>query len=93
MSMAFRRHAMFIGLLSNPTKSDVVNMLDECWLNLSTSNSHAQRRTSTENAVPNKPENNANIKYKVPMSLALEDKNHLSCHSVGCFNVKNVELS
>ena len=43
---------------------------------------------STENAVPNKPENNANIKYKVPMSLALDDKNHLSCHSVGCFKVK-----
>ena len=48
---------------------------------------------STENAVPNKPENNANIKYNVPMSLALDDKNHLSCHSVGCFKVKNDELS
>ena len=22
------------------------------------------------------------------MSLALDDKNHLSCHSVGCFKVK-----
>ena len=44
---------------------------------------------STENAVPNKPENNAKIKYKVPMSLALDDKNHLSCHSVGCFKVIN----
>ena len=33
---------------------------------------------STENAVPTKPENKANIKYKVPISLALEDQNHLS---------------
>jgi len=36
---------------------------------------------STENAVPNKPENKANIKYKVPISFAFEDKNHLSAHS------------
>jgi hypothetical protein len=35
---------------------------------------------NTENAVPNKPENKANIRYKVPMSLALDDKNHLSLH-------------
>lgn len=34
----------------------------------------------TENAVPNKPENKANIKYKVPMSLALLDKNQRSSH-------------
>ena len=33
-----------------------------------------------------------NIKYKVPISLALDDKNHLSCHSVGCFTSKNNEL-
>jgi len=33
---------------------------------------------NTEKAVPNSPENNANIKYNVPMSLAFEDKNHLS---------------
>jgi hypothetical protein len=33
---------------------------------------------NTENAVPNKPENNANIKYQVPISLAFVDKNHLS---------------
>jgi hypothetical protein len=33
---------------------------------------------NTEKAVPNKPENKANIKYSVPMSLALLDKNHLS---------------
>ena len=33
---------------------------------------------STENAVPTKPENKANIKYKVPISLAFEDQNHLS---------------
>ena len=45
---------------------------------------------STENAVPNKPENNASIKYKVPISFALDDKNHLSCHSVGCLKVKYV---
>ena len=48
---------------------------------------------STENAVPNRPENNANIKYKVPMSLALDDKNHLSTHSVGCLNVNIDGLS
>jgi hypothetical protein len=33
---------------------------------------------STEKAVPINPENNAKIRYKVPISLALEDKNHLS---------------
>jgi hypothetical protein len=32
----------------------------------------------TENAVPNNPENSANIKYKTPISLAFVDKNHLS---------------
>ena len=32
----------------------------------------------TEYAVPTSPENNANIRYNVPMSLALQDKNHLS---------------
>jgi hypothetical protein len=32
----------------------------------------------TEKAVPNKPENKANIRYKVPMSLALVDRNHRS---------------
>ena len=35
----------------------------------------------TENAVPNSPENKANIKYKVPISLAFEDQNHLSVHN------------
>jgi hypothetical protein len=34
----------------------------------------------TEKAVPISPENNAKIKYNVPISLALEDKNHLSSH-------------
>ena len=34
----------------------------------------------TENAVPNNPENNANIKYKVPISFAFVDKNHRSVH-------------
>jgi len=32
----------------------------------------------TEKAVPNNPENNANIKYKFLISLALVEKNHLS---------------
>ncbi len=31
----------------------------------------------TEKAVPIKPENKAKIRYKVPMSLALEDPHHL----------------
>jgi hypothetical protein len=35
---------------------------------------------NTENAVPNNPENKAKIKYRVPISLALVDKNHLSVH-------------
>ena len=34
----------------------------------------------TEKAVPNSPENKANIRYNVPISLAFEDKNHLSVH-------------
>ena len=33
---------------------------------------------NTEKAVPTKPANNAYIKYKTPMSLAFDDKNHLS---------------
>jgi hypothetical protein len=37
---------------------------------------------STENAVPIRPENNAKIRYNVPMSFALDDKNHLSLHNV-----------
>jgi hypothetical protein len=32
----------------------------------------------TEKAVPNKPEKRAKIKYKLPISLALVEKNHLS---------------
>lgn len=32
----------------------------------------------TEKAVPINPENKANIKYKVPISFAFEDRNHLS---------------
>jgi len=35
---------------------------------------------NTENAVPTKPENKAKIRYNVPISLAFEDKNHLSFH-------------
>jgi len=34
----------------------------------------------TENAVPNKPENKANIRYNVPISFALHDKNQRSHH-------------
>jgi len=39
-------------------------------------------RIKTEKAVPTKPENKANIRYNVPISFALEDKNHLSFHIV-----------
>ena len=35
---------------------------------------------NTEKAVPTKPENKAYIKYNTPISLAFEDKNHLSNH-------------
>ena len=35
---------------------------------------------STENDVPANPANKAKIKYKVPMSLALLDRNHLCFH-------------
>jgi hypothetical protein len=38
----------------------------------------SSKRIKTENAVPINPENNANIRYNVPISLAFEDKNHLS---------------
>ncbi len=34
----------------------------------------------TEKAVPNNPENKANIKYNVPISFAFEDKNQRSVH-------------
>ena len=37
---------------------------------------------STENAVPINPENNAKIRYKVPISFALLDKNQRSHHIV-----------
>ena len=42
----------------------------------------SSRRISTEKAVPINPENKENIKYNVPISLALQDKNHLSFHMV-----------
>ncbi len=35
---------------------------------------------NTENAVPTKPANRAKIRYKVPISFAFEEKNHLSNH-------------
>jgi hypothetical protein len=40
------------------------------------------KRIRTENAVPISPENKANIKYNVPISLALDERNHLSFHIV-----------
>ena len=44
---------------------------------------------STENAVPNNPENNAKIRYNVPISFALDDKNQRSNHKdiLECFIV------
>ena len=36
---------------------------------------------NTEKAVPNNPENNAKIRYNVPISLAFDEKNHLSVHN------------
>ena len=36
--------------------------------------------TKTEKEVPINPENKGNIRYNVPISLAFEDKNHLSVH-------------
>ena len=50
---------------------------------------------STEKAVPIKPENNAYIKYNTPISLAFEDKNHLSCHKLipDFFTFKVMSLS
>ena len=45
-----------------------------------TSTIDAHGRTNTEKAVPTSPENRAKIRYSVPMSLALQDKNHLSVH-------------
>ena len=50
-------------------------------------------RMRTEKAVPIKPANNANIKYKVPISLALVDKNHLSFHIVICVKLSMNFLS
>ena len=35
---------------------------------------------NTEKAVPIKPDNKAKIRYKTPISFALDDKNHLSNH-------------
>jgi hypothetical protein len=39
-------------------------------------------RMRTENDVPINPENTANIKYNVPISFALDERNHLSFHIV-----------
>lgn len=43
---------------------------------------------STEKAVPIKPENIANIKYNVPISLALDEQNHLSTHILSADSFK-----
>ena len=40
------------------------------------------RRIRTENDVPINPENIASIKYNVPISFALDERNHLSFHIV-----------
>ena len=53
-------------------------------------------RIRTENAVPINPENTANIKYNVPISLALDERNHLSFHIVIwviLFNSPDLEVS
>ena len=43
---------------------------------------------------PINPENNANIKYNIPISLAFEDKNHLSVHmDIFVFDVCNWFIS
>jgi hypothetical protein len=45
---------------------------------LFTTDKEVHRRTNIEKAVPINPENKENIKYNVPISLAFDDKNHLS---------------
>jgi hypothetical protein len=50
------------------------------------------KRIRTEKAVPINPENNANIKYNVPISLALDERNHLSFHIVSLVQLV-IELS
>ena len=40
----------------------------------------------TKNAILTKLENNINIKYKVPISLVFNNKNHLSYYSIGYLN-------
>jgi hypothetical protein len=51
----------------------------------------------TEKAVPTNPENSAYIKYDTPISLAFEDKNHLSNHmlipDVFTFNMLYLSVS
>lgn len=39
----------------------------------------------TEKAVPISPDSKANIRYSTPISLALEDQNHLSSHNETLF--------
>ena len=62
-------------------KSDDVIMLIKWWRTLSPTVNMGHGRTNTEKAVPNNPENKAKIRYSVPISLAFEDKNHLSVQS------------
>lgn len=67
--------------LSPLPKSDDVIMLIKWWWTQSTTVNTGHGRTNTEKAVPNNPENKAKIRYSVPISLAFEDKNHLSVQS------------
>jgi hypothetical protein len=50
----------------------------KCWSVGYSNITATQRRTRIEKAVPNIPENNANFRYITPISLALEDIDHLS---------------
>jgi len=62
-------------------KSDDVTIMIKWWRTLSPTVNMGHGRTNTEKAVPNNPENKAKIRYSVPISLAFEDKNHLSVQS------------
>ena len=48
---------------------------------------------NTENAVPSNPENRAKIRYNVPISFALLDKNQRSHHKLICDNFIVIFLS
>jgi hypothetical protein len=77
---AFSGYAKFSTGLSPVPKSDAVIIKVEWWRGSPSNTNKAHRRTNTEKAVPTNPENRAKIRYNVPISLALQDKNHLSVH-------------